>query len=188
MAKTELTKKLEELLFQRLGRAEIGCGEVMIGWFGHEIVDFITCTVDKNRYIKCFEIKVSKSDFHSDAKLTFIGHYNYFVMPEELYEEVKTEIPYWIGVYAEKTENLLSGKGELKCIKKSRFSELKADKEIIFTSMLRSMQREWFKCLEQNKEKKNKYSETLNELMEKATPMKPDEGTVNAEFICDHLF
>lgn len=22
--------------------------------------------------------------------------------------------------------------------------------------------------------------------MEKATPMKPDEGTVNAEFICDH--
>ena len=54
--------------------------------------------------------------------------------------------------------------------------------------MLRSMQREWFKCLKQNKEKKNKYSETLNELMEKATPMKPDEGTVNAEFICDHLF
>ena len=71
--KTEETKKIEELLFKRLGSNEIGCGEVTIGWWGKEIVDFITCTVDKNRYIKCFEIKVSKADFHSDAKLTFIG-------------------------------------------------------------------------------------------------------------------
>lgn len=138
--KTELTKKLEELLFQRLGRSEIGCGEVTIGWFGHEIVDFITCDVDKNRYINCFEIKVSKSDFHSKANLTFIGNYNYYVMPAELYEEVKVEIQTGIGVYIEE-------KNTLKCVRRASFRDLKADKVIILSSMLRSMQREWFKAL-----------------------------------------
>ncbi len=99
MSKTELTKQIEALLFKRLGRAEIGCGEVTIGWAGNEIVDFITCDVDRNRCINCFEIKVSKADLHSKAKLTFIGNYNYFVIPEELYDEVKTEITSGIGVY-----------------------------------------------------------------------------------------
>lgn len=148
--KTEETKKIEELLFKRLGSNEIGCGEVTIGWWGKEIVDFITCTVDKNRYIKCFEIKVSKADFHSDAKLTFIGNYNYFVMPLELYKEVISEIPYGIGVYVETEESLLAGKGKLTCIQKSLYRDLRYDKSVILSSMLRSMQREWFKALKSN--------------------------------------
>lgn len=143
--KTELTKEIERLLFKRLGRSEIGCGEVTIGWYGSEIVDFISCTVDKNRYIYCFEIKVSKSDFHSKAKLTFIGNYNYFAMPEKLYEEVKSEIPVGIGVYVKTFDEL--GRDELKCARRAVYMDLKADKTVILSSILRSMQREWFKAL-----------------------------------------
>jgi len=47
---------------------------------------------------RCYELKVTKSDFHSKAKLSFVGHYNYFVLPLKLYQEVADEIPAGIGV------------------------------------------------------------------------------------------
>lgn len=47
---------------------------------------------------RCYELKVTKADFHSKAKLSFIGHYNYFVLPQQLYLEVQSEIPDHIGV------------------------------------------------------------------------------------------
>lgn len=47
---------------------------------------------------RCYELKVTKSDFHSKAKLSFVGHYNYFVLPLKLYQAVATEIPAGIGV------------------------------------------------------------------------------------------
>ncbi|MCE2139023.1 hypothetical protein GRC92_18590, partial [Streptococcus thermophilus] len=40
---------------------------------------------------RCYELKVTKADFHSKAKLSFIGHYNYFVLPQQLYLEVQSE-------------------------------------------------------------------------------------------------
>lgn len=46
---------------------------------------------------RCYEIKSSKQDFYSPHKWTFVGHYNYFVMPENLYEEVKKDIPKGVG-------------------------------------------------------------------------------------------
>lgn len=60
-------------------------------------VDYMT--MDTKDIFRFYEIKISKSDFHSKAKHTFLGHYNYFVMPHELYEEVKDEIPKHIGIY-----------------------------------------------------------------------------------------
>ena len=50
------------------------------------------------RAIVCFEIKVSKQDFHSSHGHNFIGNLNYYVMPFELYKEIKNEIPNDIGV------------------------------------------------------------------------------------------
>lgn len=111
----------------------------------------------------CYEIKQSKQDFHSKNKLTFIGNKNYFVMPYKLYQEVKEEIPLEIGVFVaveeikqreeEKIDSLgnkwtkywaepIDGLKELYCIKPARKQELKADKEVILSSMLRSMQRD----------------------------------------------
>lgn len=47
--------------------------------------------------IICFEIKISKADFHSKNGHNFIGNLNYYVMPYSLFKEVKDEIPDGIG-------------------------------------------------------------------------------------------
>lgn len=63
------------------------------------IVDTLSCrlTAEHQFEWRCYELKASKADFRSKAKLSFIGHYNYFVLPEALFEKVKTEIPSHIG-------------------------------------------------------------------------------------------
>lgn len=109
MAKTELTKQIELLLFHTTGAGRpgiYGAYEVCFGpGYGDEFVDYVTMKSDGE--IRCYEIKVSKADFHSKAKLSFYGDYNYFAMPEALYEEVKDEINYKIGVYTYKNGVLM---------------------------------------------------------------------------------
>ena len=46
----------------------------------------------------CYEVKSSVEDFHSDCGHNFIGDYNYYVMPENVYEKVSSEIPWGVGV------------------------------------------------------------------------------------------
>ena len=105
-----------------------------VGWYGKERVDYIT--YDTKGIWRCYEIKVSKSDFHSKAKKTFIGHYNYFVLTRELYDEVKQEIPNHIGVYVG---------GEL--VKRAKKQKLSVDEQILKNSMIRSLHRESEKLL-----------------------------------------
>ena len=62
-----------------------------------EIVDILELNSQKGWI--CYEIKISKSDFHSNAIKSFVGNYNYYLMPEDLYEQVENEIPKEIGVY-----------------------------------------------------------------------------------------
>ena len=98
--KTDLTLKLErEIWLATVKQGVFGCYEVTIGQYGRERVDFMT--MDTKGIFRCYEIKISKSDFHSSAAQTFCGHYNYFVMPRALYEQVKAEIPKDIGVFCE---------------------------------------------------------------------------------------
>lgn len=172
MSKTEKTKKLENLLAHHFkNNSEFFTFETTIGWIGKEIVDCIMYNHERNTY--CYEIKQSKADFYSKNALTFIGNFNYFVMPYELYEKVKQDIPIKIGCYVsikhENTKgynldqwneyNLRRQKGiyengfdELVCIRKSFRQELKADKEVILSSMLRSMQRDRYNFIrEENK-------------------------------------
>ena len=100
-----------------------------IGWFGKERVDYIT--YDTNGIWRCYEIKISKSDFHSKAHNTFIGHFNYYVMPKELYEAVKDEIPKHIGVYT-----------GADLVKRPKKQELKVNEQILKDSLIRSLSRE----------------------------------------------
>lgn len=44
----------------------------------------------------CYEVKSSVEDFHSKNGHNFLGDYNYYVMPIEVYEQVKKEIPYHV--------------------------------------------------------------------------------------------
>lgn len=107
-----------------------GCFEVTIGWFGQERVDYIT--YDTKGIWRCYEIKVSKADFYSNAKKTFLGHFNYFVMPKSLFEEVKYDIPDHIGVIAEGNFSLKKAK---KCV-------LGVDEQVLKDSLIRSLSRE----------------------------------------------
>lgn len=47
----------------------------------------------------CYEIKSSVEDFRSKNGHNFIGDFNYYVMPEDVYKAVSLEIPYKVGVY-----------------------------------------------------------------------------------------
>lgn len=97
--KTEETKRLEMAIWKATNKHGVfGCFEVTIGWRGRERVDYMT--YDTQGDFRCYEIKVTKADFHSLCKKSFVGHLNYYVMPEELYHEVKNEIPNDVGVWA----------------------------------------------------------------------------------------
>lgn len=149
--KTQVTRKLEKLLSQKFdNRSEFYVFECTYGWYGKEIVDCIMYNCQ--REVCCYEIKQSLQDFHSKNKLSFFGNKNYFVMPYELYKKVEQEIytnfPN-IGVYVPiKTpefgdkDYIFDIYDQLVCIKQARKQELKADKEVILSSMLRSMQRD----------------------------------------------
>lgn len=107
------------------------------------------------REVYCYEIKQSVQDFHSKNKLSFFGNKNYFVMTYELYSKVEKEIynnfPD-VGVYVPIKQIEYGDKDyeydvydQLLCIKQARRQELKADKEVILSSMLRSMQRDRYR-------------------------------------------
>ena len=135
MAKTKATLELEKMIWTATYKQGVfGCFEVTIGFRGNERVDYLT--YDTKGIWRCYEIKVSKSDFHSKAHNTFLGHFNYYVMPAELYEQVKNEIPSHIGVYAE--DGL---------IKKAKRQELQIDKQILKDSLIRSLYREYDKFI-----------------------------------------
>jgi hypothetical protein len=116
------------------------CPEVTIGWFGKERVDLLT--YDTKGIFRCYEVKSSKSDFYSKCAHTFIGHYNYFVMSLELFEQVKKDIPKGIGCYCpDKYGNMISRlKASKNEVSKKTFDTLK-------DSMIRSLYREASKYL-----------------------------------------
>lgn len=99
-----------------------------------EICDFMTYEQDKAIF-RCYEIKVTKQDFYSKAKKTFVGNYNYYAMPKELYKEVIQDIPKEIGVVDQYGN----------CLKRARKVDLKIDKEKLLVSMLKSLNRENYK-------------------------------------------
>lgn len=48
--------------------------------------------------ITCYEIKTSLKDFKNKQKHNFYGHHNYYVVPEELVNEIQDLIPEDIGI------------------------------------------------------------------------------------------
>ena len=166
IAKTELTKKLERDIWKTTQKqGTFGCFEVTIGWFGKERVDYITYNT-KGEF-RCYEVKVSKADFNSKAKKTFVGHFNYFVMPQELYDEVKNVIPNHIGVYiGQRLE------------KRAKRQELGVDEQVLKDSMIRSLYREFEK---QYKSSDETIVENLNRRIHKLEKSNDDYRRKNTE-------
>lgn len=96
--KTSETIALEKAIRAATQKTGVfGCFEVTIGFFGDERVDYMT--YDTKGIFRCYEIKVTKADFHSNAAKSFVGHYNYYVLTTELYSQIQDEIPDHVGVY-----------------------------------------------------------------------------------------
>lgn len=113
MAKTQLTKDIEldfiSFLYDK--KYELAVKECAIGLRKkYGIVDILSYHGKsqangkgklRTREVtwRCYEIKTSKADFYSKHKWTFIGDYNFFVVPDFLYEQIKEDIPKGIGCY-----------------------------------------------------------------------------------------
>jgi hypothetical protein len=155
MSKTPLTKDIEKSVLKYMYKMScFSCNEVgivvkvkkpskynpnyLVDKYETEIVDVMT--YDQNRDIfKTVEIKISKSDFNSKAKLSFVGNYNYLAMPKELYEQVKNDIPKGVGVL------INNGGWYCQCVVKPKKQELKYPKEKLLISMTKSLSREFYK-------------------------------------------
>lgn len=98
--KTKLTLALEQTLYYYCREAGATAVEEVTMPNDQGIVDTLSYQELPDHTVewRCYELKVTKSDFHSSAKLSFVGHYNYFVLPLKLYQAVADEIPAGIGV------------------------------------------------------------------------------------------
>ena len=90
----------------------------------------------------CYEVKSSVEDFHSKNGHNFLGDYNYYVMPEEVFEKVKNEIPYYIGVFVPAGMNYRGKWYDLKSVKKARRKNRERSALEMLLMMFRSAARE----------------------------------------------
>lgn len=145
MSKTALTKDIETAIFNEAKKnGQYGCFEVSIG-FGNSIEERVDLmTINSKDVIRCYEIKITKSDFHSKNHNTFVGNYNYYVMPRELVDEVISEIPDGIGVYAYREyPDIAKGFGVVENIVKAKKRDIsKEDLERFKSYLIRSMARD----------------------------------------------
>lgn len=86
----------------------------------------------------CFEIKSSVDDFHSKNGHNFIGDFNYYVMPAEVYAAVSLEIPYNVGVLVPTDDMWRS----LVSVKKAKRTDRKRPVSEMLLMMFRSAARE----------------------------------------------
>lgn len=86
----------------------------------------------------CYEIKSSTDDFHSNNGHNFIGDLNYYVMPEDVFLTVKSQIPYAVGV-------LIPGMYGLQVAKKPRRQDRNRPASEMLLMMWRSSRRELVK-------------------------------------------
>lgn len=141
------TKEIEFAIFKRLKKLgtylsfEVAMPSTKEKYAHRERVDLLS--YDTSGIWRFYEIKCSVSDFRSKCKKTFFGNYNYFVLPEGLYEKVKQEIPPEIGVYIVKD---LTNCYKCECVKKAKKKELtKFTSEQLIFSMMQSLSREFDK-------------------------------------------
>ncbi|ATO47250.1 hypothetical protein C5L30_000568 [Companilactobacillus farciminis] len=151
--KTKLTKNLESTLYQYcLEQGSYVVEEVSMP-DKKGIVDTLSYQqlTDGKIEWRCYELKVTKADFHSKAKLSFIGNYNYFVLPQKLFEEVQSEIPTHIGVLIyrafdkkaiENSPQTLRAPGFLTVAKKAQYQELQVDEDKLTSHFVASLFRE----------------------------------------------
>ena len=87
----------------------------------------------------CYEIKSCVADFKSKNGHNFIGDFNYYVMPEDVFREVKDEIPYRVGVYVPELRSMT-----LRSIKRAVRTDRSRSVSEMLLMMFRSANRDRF--------------------------------------------
>lgn len=95
----------------------------------------------------CYEIKSSVEDFHSKNGHNFIGDFNYYIMPEEVYALVSNEIPYKVGVYVPDGISQCGTYYNLKCVKRAKRKDRDRPISEMILMMFRSATRDRGKCM-----------------------------------------
>lgn len=147
--KTAETLKIEQVLRKSLFGSnprlakEYGTTEVTVGFqrdsHGKEIVDFLSYDPKKDIF-KCYEIKVTMSDFHSKAAKSWYGNYNYLVLSRDLYlkQDIMdwiTEIPAGVGIIIINTDN-----GLKETVRRATKQDIDADvKDMLKNSLIRTL-------------------------------------------------
>lgn len=91
--KTDLTLEIENKLINKFKDTSYRYAKEVV--FGDGIVDFITAIYDSYGFHKftCYEIKISFSDFKSPNGHNLFGDYNYYVLTQEVYDEIISKNP-----------------------------------------------------------------------------------------------
>lgn len=140
------TKEIEKILYNYLWKK---------GWYGvyecaipkilnrktrRERVDMLT--YETTGIYRAYEIKVSKQDLHSKAALSWIGHYNYLVITEDLIKDAKEMLPEDIGIYVVYNEII---KERVTLVRNPKKRELLCGSEHMQFAMLQALSREYKK-------------------------------------------
>ena len=155
MAKSKATKQIEKILLDSCFgtnpslATEYGTMEVTIDFQRNkskkEIVDFMTYDAKKD-IIKCYEIKVSIQDLHSDAQKSWYGHYNYLVITNSLYlmvpeDDWKKELPKGVGLIVINPDT----REKWSMIKATKQTVDDKTKEMLKRSLIRTLFYKWHK-------------------------------------------
>lgn len=158
MSRPEITADLSERLEKQIDPHN----DPRIYWTKEVTFDYATSNSGRVDYMKfkpvnntvsgiekgdfyCYEIKSSVEDFKSKNGHNFIGDYNYYVMPEGVFEKVKHLVPHDVGV-------LIPGEIFGLCaVKKARRKDRNRPTSEMLLMMYRSARREVVKVRRKNK-------------------------------------
>ena len=138
------TKEIEHIAYNFFwkrgwyGVFEVAIPRAIVNKYHRERVDFLT--YETTGIYRSYEIKRDKADFYSGCAWSWIGHYNYFIMPYELYVQVQQDIPKDIGVWV-----IRGSSKSMECIKKPKKRELLCSSTDIQFSMFQAFSREYKK-------------------------------------------
>jgi len=141
------TKEIEHIAYSHLSKIgtylcfEVGIPKKYRGTGSDERVDLLQ--YDTKNIWRFYEIKITKSDFYSKCKNSFLGHYNYYIIPHYLYEDVKKDIPSHIGVFLvfrDKKNNCY-----MSIEKKPKLQEMNINKDDLMFNFMQALSREYAK-------------------------------------------